>query len=215
MTAQTKNKVTVPVGTDGWNVTAHILGAFESAGLIVEVADLTERNAQAALWGGTLPVPFVVSRTDLYGALEVWDGTRWVTDQRPRSKHSAGTATGSLTVAAGWIDIATAYTTPANPFGTGVPYKIVVNAQCAPTNGASGAVAMRVLFNAATAEGGQSQTPTMTSPGTLAVRGRKYVADGSAQTVSVQVSALTATATLAGGSAIYWYTVDFHPVVNI
>lgn len=77
MTAQTANKATVPVGTDGWNLTAHLKQAVETTRSIIPVADATERAGLAARFpGGVLPVPTVVWRLDKL-RYETWTGTVW------------------------------------------------------------------------------------------------------------------------------------------
>ena len=209
------NKVVTITNDETYDLAGHMARMADSINPVIRVANQAEREGLAALApGGVLPIPTTVARADLLGALEVWDGTRWVTDQRTRRKFVAGTATGALNVADGWINIATPYTVAKDPFGVGVPYEIEVTAQSAPTNGTNGITAMRVLYNAASADGGQSQTAAGSSP-TLTIQGSKYVGDGSAQTVSVQISALTANASLNGGNNIYWYKVLMRPVVNL
>jgi len=209
------NRVVTITNDETYDLAGHMARMADSINPVIRVANQAERDGLAALApGGVLPIPTTVARADLLGALEVWDGTRWVTDQRTRRKFVPGTATGALAPADGWINIAAPYTVPANPFGTGVPYEIEVQAQSAPTNGTNGVTAMRALYNAATADGGQAQTPAGSSP-TLFMTGSKYVADGSAQTVSVQISALTAAASLNGGNNIYWYRVIMRPTVNL
>lgn len=100
MTAQTANKATVPVGSDGWNPTAHIKQAIETARTIIPVADVTERNGLAALFpGGTLPVPSFVWRADL-GIMETWTGTVWLS--RPHVEFTYNTAVGAIPDATGW-----------------------------------------------------------------------------------------------------------------
>jgi hypothetical protein len=78
MTAQTANKVTVPVGSDGWNLTNHIKQSFETSGVIIEVADLTERGGLPALFpGGVLPNPTTIYRQDR-ARYETWNGSVWL-----------------------------------------------------------------------------------------------------------------------------------------
>lgn len=182
---------------------------FVAAGGTLPVYSQTERDGLVKYDG------LAVRRMDLPGRpVETWDGAVWFLDRTVRRKFVPGTASGSLPTASGWIPIAADYTVAAAPFGAGVPYEIDVEAQAAPTAGAGGAVAMRVQFNAAAADGGQAQTPTSSS-GTLLMKGSKYVTDGSAVTVSVQVTALTAAATLSSGNSIYWYKVLVRPVTNL
>lgn len=79
MTAQTYNGATVPVGSDGWNPVKHVKEGFETAGLIVSVANEAERDALKDFApGGVLPVPTTVVRMDVPSyPLEIWDGTTW------------------------------------------------------------------------------------------------------------------------------------------
>lgn len=97
MTAQTANKATVPVGSDGWNLTTHIKQAIETTRSIIPVATQAERDGLASLFpGSVLPVPTFVWRTDLM-ILETWTGTRWLT--RPHSEWTfAATGIPSATV---------------------------------------------------------------------------------------------------------------------
>lgn len=79
MTAQTANKATVPVGTDGWKLTDHIKQAIETARVIIPVADVAERDAlKDAFPGGVLPVPTYVNRADNGNVIEKWDGAKWL-----------------------------------------------------------------------------------------------------------------------------------------
>lgn len=81
MTAQTANKVTVPVGSDGWNLTAHIKQAFESSKIIIPIGSDAERGTLPSLFpGGVLPNPTRIYRTDKRWD-ETWDGTQWIPSQ--------------------------------------------------------------------------------------------------------------------------------------
>lgn len=182
---------------------------FVAAGGILPVYSQTERDGLIKHDG------LAVRRMDLAGRpVETWDGAVWYLDRTVKRKFAPGTATGNLPTSSGWIPIAADYTVAANPFGAGVPYEIEVIAQSAPTAGAGGSVAMRALFNVASGDGGQAQTPVASS-GTLPLNGSKYISDGSAVTVSVQITALTSQATLSGGSNIYWYKITIRPVTNL
>lgn len=79
MPAQTANKATVPVGSDGWQLTAHIKTAIETVRSVIPVGSASERAALPGTFpGGVLPVPTVIARTDIAGApLETWDGATW------------------------------------------------------------------------------------------------------------------------------------------
>lgn len=80
MTAQTANKVTVPVGTDGWNPVAHIKGAFESALIIIPVADEAERDTLPQRFpGGIIPKGTeIVILNDSTLPKQKWNGQKWV-----------------------------------------------------------------------------------------------------------------------------------------
>lgn len=133
MTAQTANKVTVPVGSDGWNLTEHIKGAFESARLIILVANQTERDGLAALFPlGVLPNPTFVSRSDLNSRLQRWNGTRWgQTSNTELGRTSTGVG-GTLAATPSWSDllIVTA---------TSLGGEVIIDYDVALTNANSGA----------------------------------------------------------------------------
>lgn len=79
MTAQTANKATVPVGTDGWKLTDHIKQAIETTRSIIPVADEAERDALKDRFpGAVLPVPTYVNRANNSNVIEKWDGTKWI-----------------------------------------------------------------------------------------------------------------------------------------
>lgn len=80
MTAQTWNKLTVPVGSDAWNPVAHMKGIADTADVVISVSSAAEANGLAALApGGVLPVPTHICRTDIVGApIMTWNGTKWV-----------------------------------------------------------------------------------------------------------------------------------------
>lgn len=79
MTAQTANKATVPVGTDGWKLTDHIKQAIETTRSIIPVADEAERDTLKDRFpGGVLPVPTYVNRANNGAVIEKWDGTKWI-----------------------------------------------------------------------------------------------------------------------------------------
>ena len=80
MTAQTANKVTVPVGSDAWNLTTHLKGMAETTNSLIPVASAAERDALAALFpGGVLPIPTMITRTDELGSPNYqWNGSTWL-----------------------------------------------------------------------------------------------------------------------------------------
>jgi hypothetical protein len=82
VTAQTWNDITTAIGSDGWNVVAHMKGLADTADVVVSVASQAERDGLAALApGGVLPIPTTVYRTDL-GRTETWDGVEWAGNVR-------------------------------------------------------------------------------------------------------------------------------------
>lgn len=128
-------------------------------------------------------------------------------------KSIVATASGSLPTASGWINLGPAVAVPANAFGSGVGFVIKVNAQVTTTNGASGITAIRVLFNGATQDGGQGQTPA-SGQTTLPVFGSMNNTGAVAVTVQPQITSLTAAATIASGANVSFYTVELAPVVG-
>lgn len=95
----TWNKATAPAGTEAWGYTAQVKRGLDTAGLVFEVANATERNGLAALApGGVLPIPTLIWRVDL-GTYETWDGTTWLS----LSVVKAGTAVtdGNWTITGG------------------------------------------------------------------------------------------------------------------
>lgn len=101
MTAQTANKATVPVGSDGWNITGHVKQAIETTRSIIPVADQTERDGLAALFpGGALPNPCYVSRADKGQIIEKWNGARWITT--PHAELTFNTPASSIPSATDW-----------------------------------------------------------------------------------------------------------------
>lgn len=79
MPTTTANESTVPVGSDPYALTADLKKAIEGVRSIIPVASTAERDGLAALFGGTLPVPTWIQRTDLNGEpLYQWDGSAWL-----------------------------------------------------------------------------------------------------------------------------------------
>ena len=81
MATTTFNGVTVPAGTDLYNLAPDIKTAFESAGVIVEAANSTARDAIAAAaiaaGGGTLTRSLYVHRLDTNIVEATDNGTTW------------------------------------------------------------------------------------------------------------------------------------------
>lgn len=100
MTAQTWNKITTAVGSDGWNPVLHMKGVADTADVLVHVSSEAERDGLAALApGGVLPIPTTVVRTDLPSCpTETWNGSAWVRVIASAAPAAGGgwTLTGSL-----------------------------------------------------------------------------------------------------------------------
>jgi hypothetical protein len=79
MTAQAATKSTIPVGSDAWNLTAHIKQAVETTRVIIPVTNQAERDGLAALFpGGAVPQGTAACRLDRKSSLDVWSGTAWI-----------------------------------------------------------------------------------------------------------------------------------------
>ncbi|MDQ0922481.1 hypothetical protein QF038_000989 [Pseudarthrobacter sp. W1I19] len=76
MPQTTWNKGIVPAGTDPYNEIPDTKKAVESLNAIVPVANGAERDALAPTGGKY--VGMTVSRADLSGILETWDGLAWI-----------------------------------------------------------------------------------------------------------------------------------------
>lgn len=101
MTAQTANKATVPVGTDGWKLTDHIKQAIETTRSIIPVANEAERDGLAATFpGGVLPVPSYVNRADNGNVIEKWDGSKWLS--RPHIEFTYNTPVNAIPNNTAW-----------------------------------------------------------------------------------------------------------------
>lgn len=93
MTAQTWNKITTAVGSDGWNPVLHMKGLADTADVVIPVASTVERDGLAALApGGVLPVPTFVFRTDL-NAYQTWNGASWLAGASEHIMVTSGDAT--------------------------------------------------------------------------------------------------------------------------
>lgn len=71
----TWNKGKAPAGTSGWNLTPDVRAALESMNVIVPVADQAERDGLTPPLGKY--VGMAVTREDLGGLIQVWDGAAW------------------------------------------------------------------------------------------------------------------------------------------
>lgn len=100
-TVPTWNKGKAPAGNTGWQLTPDIRAGLESMNVVVPVANKAERDGITPPLGKY--VGMVVSRADLNGLLEVWDGTRWESgpigflgEQSNAGATSTGTAQNAL-----------------------------------------------------------------------------------------------------------------------
>lgn len=77
MTGVTRwNKTKTMAGSDGWNLTTDTGTALDSANVVVPVANATERDALTPPLGKY--VGMAVTRADLGGIIEVWNGSAWL-----------------------------------------------------------------------------------------------------------------------------------------
>lgn len=74
------NGVITPIPSDDYNPPQDMADMADSILTIVEVADEAARDSLGSLYpGGILPNPFYVSRADLGGEIEFWNGLTWRT----------------------------------------------------------------------------------------------------------------------------------------
>ena len=77
MTGVTRwNKTKTKAGADGWSLTTDDGTAFDSANVVVPVANATERDGLTPPLGKY--VGMAVTRADLGGIIEVWNGSAWL-----------------------------------------------------------------------------------------------------------------------------------------
>lgn len=121
----------------------------------------------------------------------------------------AGTASGTLTVSTGWLNLAPVTTIPTNPFGAGVNYVVEAYGFTTQTPGAGGGFAIRCqLDGAAMGIGGFAQV-IPSAQTTLPTFGRSNVTTpGSTHTVAVQIEAVGADSTVQTGATISGYWVE-------
>jgi hypothetical protein len=74
-TVTTWNKGKAPAGTTGWQLTPDVRAGLESLNVVVPVANKAERDGITPPLGKY--VGMAVSRADLRGRIEIWDGTTW------------------------------------------------------------------------------------------------------------------------------------------
>lgn len=165
-----------------------------AAGGAVPFRTTTEMNAATTLADGTLG--------QIGSALWVIQGGKWGSVS-PLVRTVAATASGVLAVADGYINLHPNQTIPSSPFGTGVPYDLIVDAYTAagPGNGA----AMRVRVDGAEAQTGAYTTAINTSgidnyPRTHAVQ--EITTPDVAHTVQVQIIAQIGTVTIRSGQPL-------------
>jgi hypothetical protein len=99
VTAQTWNKITTAVGSDGWNPVLHMKGLADTADVVIPVASAVERDGLAALApGGVLPIPTYVFRTDI-NSYQTWNGVGWLAGLTERITVTTADATWAYNVA--------------------------------------------------------------------------------------------------------------------
>lgn len=72
-------KIVTITNDEVYDLATHQARLADSARVVIPIANLTERNGLAAVFGGTIPPQTVISRLDLACTLEIWDGTTWQT----------------------------------------------------------------------------------------------------------------------------------------
>ena len=101
MATSTWNSITVPAGTDLYNIAADLKTMAESATVIIPVANTTARAAVAAATTPSATNPLYVHRADAPTGAELEvseDGTNW-------STILAGpTSTTTVTMTSGWVE---------------------------------------------------------------------------------------------------------------
>lgn len=79
MPTNTANGGTVPVGSDPYALTADLKKSIESVRSIIPISSAAAQTNLPTLFGGTLPVPTYIERTDLPGRpIYTWDGAAWL-----------------------------------------------------------------------------------------------------------------------------------------
>ena len=143
MATTTFNGVTVPAGTDLYNLAPDIKTAFESAGVIVEAADSTARDAIAvaalAAGGGTLARSLYVHRLDTNIVEATEDGSNWYQLRTP--VHVQGSAVTNAFIKTGLTIVSTNASgdssfTFTTAFPTGLINAIIMEATAPTTLGA-------------------------------------------------------------------------------
>jgi hypothetical protein len=196
--------VTVAVGatnTLGAGVTiANTAGLVVARGAPIPVRNTTERNALTGFTG------LHVVRLDNSGKLEYWvSGTTWatydVTQLPARERRVVATAGGTLASGVS-VNIAAAQTLPASPAGTGINYVIKPRGQIQVSIPSGLGATLSVTVGATTYEidrftnSGTSMTYTLRGDDIFPITG------GTAQTVSVFVTALAGTITVISTGSI-------------
>lgn len=79
MPTNTANGGTVPVGSDPYALTADLKKSIESVRSIIPISSAAAQTNLPTVFGGTLPVPTYIERTDLPGRpIYTWDGSAWL-----------------------------------------------------------------------------------------------------------------------------------------
>lgn len=187
-------EITSTTTTTGTAVITQSAPFTAATGAVVPFRNATEMNAATNLADGTAGT--------VAGELYILSGNKWGSIS-PLVRKVTATASGTLTIAAGYIDLHGDQTIPASPFGVGVPYDIIVDAYVAagPGNGA----AIRVRIDGAEAQTGAYSTAVNTVgidnyPRTHAVQ--TITTPNVAHTVNVQIAAQGGTVTIRAGAAL-------------
>lgn len=183
---------TPPTGGSEFKPHEHIAEAYAHFG---DAGMFAVANAAALPSSGNWPGRQLM--TEDTGIVYQWDGADWVY-WGARSGEAAGTASGSLPVASGWIDLGGSVVIPSEPFGAGVPYEIDATAFSTATITSGGGYGVRIRQNSsAFSFGGVAQNYQAAGQTVFRTAGRHLVSDPSASvTVKAQIIAITNTATV-------------------
>ena len=86
----TWNKGKTPATTNGWLLVPDVRAAVESLNVVVPVADQAERDGITPPLGTY--VGMAVTRADLDGLIEIWDGTEWLSPHKRLHAEYTGPA---------------------------------------------------------------------------------------------------------------------------
>lgn len=166
-----------------------------AAGGVVWLRSQTEQDA----W--TPPNGAVAYRLDL-GRQVVRSAGSWVY-WGEKSAEVAGTASGSLLVADGWVDLGGQITIPASPFGPGVGYEVDAKAISTATVSSGGGFTLRIVQGGSSllSHGGVTQQFPAAGQTVFHTEGRHVVPAGGSVTLKAQISSYVSTATVDSSNA--------------